>query len=111
MGRWGSTEPDEDNYEPPVRRHRRWRIRIKTDDVPEIPQREQRRSRTSYEYHGDLRDHIKQLVLKDELMPVRELTALVALTGEHVSIVTLSHIRREFRHTLQFLRARGKLRE
>jgi hypothetical protein len=89
---------------------------LKTDDTPEtIPQRKatnKQISVTTYEPRGQIsaKDFIKRLVLDDESLSARDIFKLVAKAGHEVTLVTVSCIRAEFKHTLHFLRERNKLR-
>jgi hypothetical protein len=115
MGRWGSTEDDEADYVyvRPRPRQSTPRVRIKTDDET-IPQRkpreEERRTATSTEHQGDPKALIKQLVLDHPDMPVREIAERVGRSGQSASLVAVSNIRAEFKHSLKFLTERGLIR-
>jgi hypothetical protein len=123
MGRFGSNEGD-DEGDRPIPRHRREpysrpRVRIRESNPDEtIPQRKPRRNehdpagtKTHYEDESDALTMIKRIVLDHDMMPVAQIVTIVTDAGHSVSPVTVSNIRKEFRHTLKLLATLGLLRQ
>jgi hypothetical protein len=112
MGRWGSTEDDEADYVY-VRRPRQTkpRIRIKTDDEAISQRKPREETNTSYENRRDPKALIKRLVLDHPDMTVHEIAKIVGLAGQLASIVAVSNIRTEFKHSIKVLTERGLIKQ
>jgi hypothetical protein len=108
MGRWGSTEDEPANYEPPVRRQPRLRIRIETDASKRFAQR---KATPTFERETEgampAKEFIKRKVLEDEKLQPRDMAPIIEAAGYSVSIVTVSNIRAEFRDSLKLLKKLG----
>jgi hypothetical protein len=93
LGRYGTNDDDWKDFTPQEREPRQ-RLRLLT------PQKELRQSAT------DIKTKIKAMILANPNISPREIEARV----KGVSLITISAIRSEFRHTLTFLRERGLLK-
>ena len=103
MGRFGSKTDEFERDELPRPKPR---VRIETEAIPQRKPREQR-STTTYENRRDYKALIKGLVLDRPDMTVHEIAERVFRSGQSASIVTVSNIRAEFKHSMTFLKTRG----